>query len=44
MVDERLKHLLVVQERVDQIGIVLDLVYKAGIDDLQDHTEYLFQD
>ena len=41
MVDEGLEHLLVVEERVDQVGVILDLVDKAGVDNLQDHPQRL---
>lgn len=38
MVYEWFEHLFVVEERVNQVGIVFYLIDDARVDDLQDHS------
>ena len=44
MRDVRLEEILLVQDGVDKIGVSLDLMDEAGVDDLQDHPENFLQD
>ena len=44
MRDVRLEEILLVQDGVDKIGVSLDLMDEAGVDDLQDHPENFLRD
>lgn len=39
---ELLKELPLVEQRVDQVGVVVEGVAQAGVDDLQHHANHLF--
>ena len=40
---EGLEEVLLVEERVDEVGVVLDLRDETRVDDLQDHAQHLLQ-
>ena len=44
MGDVRLEQILLVEDGVDEVGVALDLVDQARVDDLQDHAKDLLQD
>ena len=44
MCSERLKDLSLVQERVDQVWVVVETISEAGVDDLEYHEKHLLQD
>lgn len=39
---ELLKELPLVQQRIDQVGVVVERVAQAGVDDFQHHADHLF--
>jgi hypothetical protein len=41
---ERLKKLLLVEQRVDKVRVVLDHVDETRVDDLEDHAQHFLKD
>lgn len=42
MCPELLKELSFVEQRIHQVGVVVERVAQAGVDDLQHHADHLF--